>query len=152
MNSTKHSLQPVRHAGRSSGCCTASAAPRWGKPSSSDGLDLIRQLEEIAACKQFEFETVCHERVVIQVDKTRKYRQATAGTIPLRPQAIYGLEGLAAGIELQPRKLTVEFAGAEDLLAKLYEFSQTIANDFERFRKQWKAIQAREFLEVPTPL
>ena len=77
----------------------AAGAPRWqvigllhrfggyqvGKTFLVDRLDLIRQLEEIAACKQFEFETVCHERVVIQVDKTRKYRQATAGTIPLRP-------------------------------------------------------------------
>ena len=53
-----------------------------GKTFLVDRLDLIRQLEEIAAGKQFEFETVRHERVVIQVDKTRKYRQATAVTIP----------------------------------------------------------------------
>ena len=71
-----------------------------GKTFLVDRLDPIRQLEEIAAGKQFEFETVRHERVVIQVDKPRKYRQATAVTIPLRPQATYGLEGLAAGIEL----------------------------------------------------
>ena len=45
------------------------------------------------------------------------------------------MRGEGKGTWLQPRKPTVEFAGAEDLLAKLYEFSQTIASDFERFRK-----------------
>ena len=135
MNSTKHSLQPVPPRWQAIGLLHRFGGYQVGKTFLVDRLDLIRQLEEIAAGKQFEFETMRHERVVIQVNKTRKYRQATAVTIPVRPQATYGLEGLAAGIEIQPRKLTVEFAGAEDLLAKLYEFSQTIANDFERFRK-----------------
>ena len=73
----------------------AAGAPRWqaigllhrfggyqvGKTFLVDRLDLIRQLEEIAAGKQFEFETVRHERVVIQVDKTRKYRSAPSGSL-----------------------------------------------------------------------
>ena len=72
--------------------------------------------------------------MVAALDKARRYRQAAAVKIPLRPGAPYRIEGLAQGIELRPRKLTVEFAGAEDLLSKLYELAQTVAQDFERFR------------------
>ncbi len=105
-----------------------------GKTFLVDRLALIRQLEEIAAGQPFEVETVRRERVVTQVEKARRYRQAAAVKIPLRPQAPYRIEGLAAGIELRPGRLTVEFAGAEELLSKLYELAQTVAHDFERFR------------------
>ena len=105
-----------------------------GKTFLVDRLALIGQLDEIAAGETLAYQQRRRERVVAALDKARRYRQAAAVKIPLRPGAPYRIEGLAQGIELRPRKLTVEFAGAEDLLSKLYELAQTVAQDFERFR------------------
>jgi hypothetical protein len=44
------------------------------------------------------------------------------------------LKDLPAGIHLQAAELRIEFRGAEDLLRHLYELSQTIVNDYERFQ------------------
>ena len=40
---------------------------------------------------------------------------------------------LPAGISLQPGELRIEFFGTEDLLRHLFELSQAILNDYERF-------------------
>jgi hypothetical protein len=45
------------------------------------------------------------------------------------------LKDLPVGIHLKPGELRIEFRGAEDLLRHLYELSQAIVNDHERFQK-----------------
>jgi hypothetical protein len=45
------------------------------------------------------------------------------------------LADLPKGIELRPGELRIEFAGTEDLLRRLFELSQAILNDYERFEK-----------------
>jgi hypothetical protein len=44
------------------------------------------------------------------------------------------LKDLPAGIHLRPGELRIKFQGAEDLLRHLFELSQAIANDHERFK------------------
>jgi hypothetical protein len=38
-----------------------------------------------------------------------------------------------SGIHLRPGELRIEFFGAEDLLRHLFELSQAIMNDYQRF-------------------
>ena len=45
------------------------------------------------------------------------------------------MEGLPAGVHLEASQLVIEFQDVQDLLSKLYELGQTIANDFEQFKK-----------------
>ena len=43
------------------------------------------------------------------------------------------VEDLAGRMELKPGELRIEFFGAEDLAAKLFELSQAMANDWQTF-------------------
>ena len=87
-----------------------------------------------SAADFFSYEQRRRERVVAELDKALKYRQAAAVKISVRPEASYQMEGLPAGIHLKADELSIEFKDIQDLLSKLYELGQTIANDFERFR------------------
>ncbi len=49
------------------------------------------------------------------------------------------MEGLPAGVHLNSGELSIKFEAVEDLLSKLYELGQTIANDFERFKQAVEA-------------
>jgi hypothetical protein len=40
-------------------------------------------------------------------------------------------------IEVRPGELRICFAGAEDLAAKLFELSQAMANDWDRFAAEF---------------
>ena len=42
---------------------------------------------------------------------------------------------LGGGIELRPGELRIQFYGAEDLAAKLFELSQAMANDWQAFAR-----------------
>ena len=99
-----------------------------------DRQKLIQQLAQIHAGEAFTYEQRRRERVIVELEKALKLRRAAAVKIPVRPEASYRLAKLPDGVELGPGRLTVEFEGAEELLAKLYELAQTVANDFERFR------------------
>ena len=105
-----------------------------GKTFLVNRLALIRQLDQIGAGEDLAYQQRRRQRVVAALERARRYRQAAAVKIPLRPQAPYRVEGLATGIELRPGRLRVKFAGAEELLSKLYELAQTAAQDFDRFK------------------
>ena len=109
-----------------------------------DRQKLIQQLAQIHAGEAFTHEQRRRERVVTELEKALKYRKAAAITIPESLEESYQIDGLAEGIELRPGKLTVEFDGAEDLLSKLFELAQTVANDFERFRAVVESTGDRE--------
>jgi len=45
------------------------------------------------------------------------------------------LKDLPAEIEMRPGELRIEFGKAEELLRRLFELSQAVVNDYERFEK-----------------
>jgi hypothetical protein len=45
------------------------------------------------------------------------------------------VEDLVGRMELKPGELRIEFYGAEDLAAKLFELSQAMANDWQAFAR-----------------
>jgi hypothetical protein len=69
------------------------------------------------------------------IDQLRRHQAAARVRIPVEPGVSRRkLDELSAGIALEAGRLHIEFAGAEDLLAKLYELAQAASNDFDRFR------------------
>ena len=105
-----------------------------GKTFLVDRQDLIRQLEKIATGQDFHYELKRRQNVAEEIDKARKYVAAAGVKISVREGASFGIEGLPAGVDLKSGELSIEFKTVEDLLSKLYELGQTIANDFERFK------------------
>ena len=106
-----------------------------GKTFLVDRQALIQQLEAIQAGEEFSYQQKRRQRVVDELNKARKHLQAAVVKIPVRQQASDQMEGLPAGVHLEASQLAIEFQDVQDLLSKLYELGQTIANDFERFRK-----------------
>ena len=95
---------------------------------------LIARLENTAAGDRFQWETSRRARLVEDLDRTRRQLAARRVRIPaaadVRDRSIRELGG---GIELRPGELRIEFYGAEDLAATLFELSQAMANDWQEF-------------------
>lgn len=97
-------------------------------------LALIAWLENTASGDRFQWEMIRRARLVEDLDRTRRDLAARRVRIPaaadVRDRSIRELGG---GIELRPGELRIEFYGAEDLAAKLFELSQAMANDWQKF-------------------
>ncbi len=101
-----------------------------------DRRQLIERLRGLAEGQDFLAEARRKERLAEKIDQMRRQHAGASVRIAVAPDAwSRKMEGLAPGVELQPGHLHVQFAGAEDLLAKLFELSQAAANDFDRFRE-----------------
>jgi hypothetical protein len=106
-----------------------------GKTFLIDRLQLIEQLEQLARGEGFAIECDRRARLADELEKTRrlapgrKIRIDTPADVRDRV-----LADLPAGIHLKPGELRIEFFGAEDLLRHLFELSQAMVNDFERFQ------------------
>ena len=100
-----------------------------------DREKLIGQFEQLARGEGFASERERRARLADELEKTRrlapgrKIRIDTPADVRDRV-----LADLPAGIHLKPGELRIEFFGAEDLLRHLFELSQAMVNDFERFR------------------
>jgi hypothetical protein len=98
---------------------------------------LIARLENTAAGGRFQWEIARRSRVAEDLDLARRQLAARGVRIP----AAAGLEersalNLGVGIELRPGQLRIEFSGAEDLAAKLFELSRAMANDWPAFAQK----------------
>jgi hypothetical protein len=59
--------------------------------------------------------------------------------IPIRPEvAARKVQGLPAGIDLGPERLSIAFLEPAELLEKLVELSQALANDYSAFEAMVK--------------
>jgi hypothetical protein len=71
------------------------------------------------------------------LDRARRQLATRHVRIPaaagVRDRSVRGLGG--SGVELRPGELRIQFYGAEDLAAKLFELSQTMANDWQAFAR-----------------
>jgi hypothetical protein len=95
---------------------------------------LISQLEALAAGTEFALEQGRKQRLVDSLEKLNRHRAAAAVRIPVTAGGEHSVACLPAEICLQADSLRVEFNGAQDLLAKLYELAQAVADDFDGFR------------------
>ena len=105
-----------------------------GKTFLVDRHVLIGNLRRVAAGEEFDRESRRKERLDGALDQLRRYQAAARVSIPVPPD-VYNrkLADLSAGVALEPGQLHIAFSGAEELLAKLFEFAQAASNDYDRF-------------------
>ena len=84
-----------------------------GKTFLVDRQELVEQLEALRDGETFRYEQRRRRRLVAELESLRKYLQASAVKIPLRPQARYQIATLPPDVDLQPGRLRVEFDGVE---------------------------------------
>ena len=95
---------------------------------------LLARLDETADCDRLQWEVKRRARVAEELDRMRLHlaaRRVRIASTPDAPERL--LQGLSSDIKLQPGALRIEFHGAEDLAAKLFELSQAMANDWPAF-------------------
>ncbi len=95
---------------------------------------LVEHLEAIRDGQEFTYEQRRRVRLVETLEKARRHRAGAGVRLPVPAGALSSkMADLAAGVRLEPGRLTVDFASPEDLLAKLFGLAQAAANDWERF-------------------
>jgi hypothetical protein len=109
-------------------------ALRVGNAVAVERQALIARLEKIQAGERFARETSRRARLTEDLDRTRQLLAARRVRLPaaadVRQRSVRELGG---GIELRPGELRIQFYGAEELAAKLFELSQAMANDWHAF-------------------
>jgi hypothetical protein len=85
--------------------------------------------------KQYHAERVRRERILETIDEAKREIDARKVKlkVPSGAAAKRTVAELPDGIQLSPTELRVEFAGAQDLLQKLFELSKAVAADLRRF-------------------
>lgn len=97
-------------------------------------LALLNRLEETSASGPFQWEVNRRARVADELERARRLLPGRNVLIPSAPDVRERrLAGLSGDIALKPGELRIEFYGAEDLAAKLFELSQAMANDWTAF-------------------
>ena len=97
---------------------------------------LIEELDAISATGEYQVEAARRERLVASVDAARRTRQTEAVRIPVAREVFdCRINCLGPGVQLRAGQLTIEFAGPEDLLRKLFGLAQAVANDYTAFEE-----------------
>jgi hypothetical protein len=94
---------------------------------------LIQRLREIADSSEFISESKRKEQLTNKLDLLHHASKSSKVKLPVTSQAITRTaDNLPSGMTLIAGSLIVDFVTPEELFAKLYEFSQAAANDFDR--------------------
>ena len=101
-----------------------------------DRLALIERLRRLAVDPEVEAEQQRRQRLSAELDRISHCRAAAEVHIPV-PADVHGhrLRDLPTGVQLEPGRLVIAFAGAEQLLSSLYELAQVAMNDYDAFRE-----------------
>jgi hypothetical protein len=97
---------------------------------------LLAQLDAVAAGNEYQQEAIRRDRVASSIESIQRTRQSEAVRIPVSAE-VFGsrLQTLGSDVRLRPGKLEIEFAGAEDLLGKLFGLAQAALNDYAAFER-----------------
>ena len=99
---------------------------------------LIERLEATKVGNRFQWEVARRTRVAVSLETLRKNFAARQVQVPAPAGARDRLfDNMSPEIEVRPGELRICFAGAEDLAAKLFELSQAMANDWDRFAAEF---------------
>ena len=97
---------------------------------------LIEQLEALRASDDCQCEVARRERMSAEIERIQRTRRGESVRIPVTEDVFStSMRTLSPEVQLRPGKLEVEFAGAEDLLRKLFCLSQCVANDYTNFEQ-----------------
>jgi hypothetical protein len=92
----------------------------------------VANLEAIAAGEDFHYEERRRVRVHEKLAEARRIARAKRVKIQPPPPVAVG-PSLPAGVSIAPGEIRIAFDTPETLLTRLFELSQTIANDYEEF-------------------
>jgi hypothetical protein len=96
--------------------------------------DLLGWLEKVQAEPRFQSEQTRKQKLTGQLNELHQHRAAARVRIPVLPDAgRMRLPSMPPGITITPGKLSVLFTTTEELLARLYAFSQLVSDDFDAF-------------------
>ena len=107
---------------------------RIGTSQSVDRRHLLLFLHKVQIDPRYGAEAARLERVEKKLEAERRDLSARRHIIPVERHIDVAIDGLP-GVLLQHGQLTIDFWGTEDLLRKLYELSQAIVQDWNRFEK-----------------
>lgn len=94
----------------------------------------VSNLEAIAAGEDFHYEERRRVRVHEKLAEARRIARAKRVKIqPPPPPAAAAGPALPTGVSIAPGEIRIAFDTPETLLTRLFELSQTIANDYEEF-------------------
>ena len=97
---------------------------------------LGERLENLAKGERFQWELSRRTRVADSLETIRKQAAARRVRVPAAADVHdRRVCDLPKGIELRPGEVRIQFDGAEDLAAKLFELSQAMANEWDAFAK-----------------
>jgi hypothetical protein len=109
-----------------------------------DRRRLIDHLRRLADGEEFQRESRRKERLDHTVDQLRRHQIAARVKISVQPDVFRRkLADLLPGVALEAGHLHIAFSGTEDLLSKLFAFSQAASNDFDRFQSVAEAAESR---------
>ena len=114
-----------------------------------DRLALLRQLEPLEESAEFAMEQQRRQRLVDFLERLRRSRAGARVIIPV--ELAHNGTLLPDGVLLDCGSLRVQFAGAPDLLSKLYAIAQAAAADFEAFRAAAENVFSRDASLGPGP-
>jgi hypothetical protein len=106
-----------------------------GKTFLIDRGQLIAELDRAVASPDYTFEFRRKQRLAESIEQLERHRAAARVTIPRASLAPLDTS-LPPDVHLEAGRLTVDFATPDDLLSKLFLFSQKIAGDFEGMCKR----------------
>jgi hypothetical protein len=109
-----------------------------------DRRRLIDHLRRLADGEEFQRESRRKERLDHTADQLRRHQIAARVKISVQPDVFRRkLADLLPGVALEAGHLHIAFSGTEDLLSKLFAFSQAASNDFDRFQSVAEAAESR---------
>ena len=101
-----------------------------------DRLKLIQTLERIQRGEEFQYEQRRRNRVAAMYEEAKREYPARQVQIPVTRESLgRSLTSLPSDIKLSAGELRIQFSGAEDLAAKLFELSQAMAHDWDGFAR-----------------
>jgi hypothetical protein len=105
-----------------------------GKTFVIDRGALIAGLEAKLGSDSFEHERERKTKLIEELERARKLAPGRKVRIAVAPDVRErAIADLPSGVHLRPGELRIEFFGTEDLLRHLFELSQAIINDYQRF-------------------
>jgi hypothetical protein len=94
--------------------------------------DLIRALEALQTDEEFAYESRRRQRLVDDLESTRRGLRAKRVKLPVAPEPASGAS-LPSGMRIsRPGVLEVEFEGVQDLLGRLYELVRMAGQDLDK--------------------
>ena len=110
-----------------------------------DRRGLLQCLRRLACGDDYAWELGRRTQLVSELEAARKLLHARQVKLQVQANVAQNkMVDLPASIHLKPGELQIEFYGTEDLLRQMFELSQAIMNDYEKFEQLCESPDVRK--------